>query len=39
MDARVVEFTSLLRQNGVRVSLSETMDTFRALSAVGLAAR
>ncbi len=39
MDARVVEFTSLLRQNGVRVSLSETMDTFRALSAVGLADR
>jgi uncharacterized protein with von Willebrand factor type A (vWA) domain len=37
MDARVVEFASLLRQNGVRVSLSETMDTFRALSAVGLA--
>lgn len=39
MDARVVEFASLLRQNGVRVSLSETMDTFRALSAVGLADR
>lgn len=36
MDARLVEFTSLLRQNGVRVSLSETMDTFRALEAVGL---
>lgn len=39
MDARVVEFTTLLRQNGVRVSLAETMDTFRALSAVGLGDR
>ena len=33
MDAKVVEFTALLRQNGVRVSLAETMDAFRALDA------
>ncbi len=39
MDTRLVEFATLLRQNGVRVSLSETMDTFRALEAVGLGDR
>jgi uncharacterized protein with von Willebrand factor type A (vWA) domain len=36
MDAKVVEFTTLLRRNGVRVSLAETMDAFRALALVGL---
>src|SRR5262249_23936568 len=39
MEAKVVEFTGLLRRNGVRVSLSETMDAFRALDAVGLGDR
>jgi len=39
MDGKVVEFTALLRRNGVRVSLSETMDAFRALDAVGLSDR
>jgi uncharacterized protein len=36
VDARIVEFTDLLRQNGVRVSFAECMDTFRALDLVGL---
>ncbi len=36
MDGKLVEFAQLLRQNGVRVSLSETMDAVRALEAVGL---
>jgi len=39
MDGKVVEFTALLRRNGVRVSLAETMDAFRALDAVGLSDR
>src|SRR2546428_365931 len=36
MDAKLVEFTNLLRQNGVRVSLAESMDMLRALDVVGL---
>jgi hypothetical protein len=39
MDAKLVEFCALLRQNGLRVSLSETMDAMRALAEVGLAER
>ena len=39
MDDKLVEFTHLLRQNGLRVSLSETMDAFRAVDRVGLADR
>jgi uncharacterized protein len=39
MEAKLVEFTALLRRNGVRVSLAETMDAFQALDAVGLADR
>jgi uncharacterized protein with von Willebrand factor type A (vWA) domain len=39
MDAKVVEFTALLRRNGVRVSLAETMDAFLALDVVGLGDR
>jgi uncharacterized protein with von Willebrand factor type A (vWA) domain len=39
MDAKVVEFTALLRRNGVRVSLAETMDAFQALDTVGLGDR
>ena len=36
MDEKLVEFGNLLRQNGLRVSLAESMDTFAALSVVGL---
>jgi uncharacterized protein with von Willebrand factor type A (vWA) domain len=36
MDAKLIEFSSLLRQNGLRVSLAESMDTLRALEVVGL---
>jgi uncharacterized protein len=39
MDARIVEFCGLLRQNGLRVSVSETMDAMRALGAIGLGDR
>jgi uncharacterized protein with von Willebrand factor type A (vWA) domain len=39
MDAKLVEFCGLLRQNGLRVSVSETMDAFRALGETGLADR
>jgi len=36
MDAKVVEFCRLLRENGVRVSVAETMDGLRALGHVGV---
>lgn len=36
MESRIVEFANVLRRNGVRVSLSENMDAFRALELVGL---
>ncbi len=36
MDTKIVAFAGLLRQNGIRVSLSETMEAFRALSLVGM---
>jgi uncharacterized protein with von Willebrand factor type A (vWA) domain len=36
MEDRIVEFASVLRRNGVRVSLSENMDVFRALELVGI---
>jgi uncharacterized protein with von Willebrand factor type A (vWA) domain len=36
MDEKLVEFSGLLRQNGLRVSIAESMDTFRALGVVGL---
>jgi hypothetical protein len=39
MQERLVEFSNLLRQNGLRVSLAEGMDTMRALARVGLADR
>jgi uncharacterized protein with von Willebrand factor type A (vWA) domain len=39
MDERLVEFSALLRQNGVRVSVSESMDAFRALGVTGLMER
>src|SRR5262249_21800439 len=39
MEAKLVEVTGLLRRNGVRVVLAETMDAFRALDTVGLGDR
>jgi len=36
MDDRLVEFSNLLRQNGLRISLTESMDSLRALDVVGL---
>lgn len=36
MDDRVVEFSNILRRNGVRVSLSENMDAMRALDLMGI---
>src|SRR5947199_10231242 len=36
MDAKLVEFSNLLRQNGLRVSLAESMEMLRALEVVGL---
>ncbi|MFZ5469709.1 MAG: VWA domain-containing protein [Myxococcota bacterium] len=39
MDARIVEFAEILRQNGVRVGPSEVNDAVRATLEVGLADR
>jgi hypothetical protein len=39
MHEKLVEFSGLLRRNGLRVSLTESMDTLRALSVVGLGER
>ncbi len=39
MDAKVVEFSNLLRRNGVRVSLAESMEACRALALTGLGER
>src|SRR5262249_43526967 len=39
MDEKLVEFSNLLRRNGVRVSLAESMDVVRALDLVGLSER
>src|ERR1044071_1513530 len=36
MEERIIEFANVLRRNGVRLSLSENMDTFRALQLVGI---
>ncbi len=36
MDAKLVEFTHILRRNGVRVSLAENVDSLRATALVGL---
>jgi hypothetical protein len=36
MEERIVEFAGVLRRNGIRVSLSENMDAFRALDLVGV---
>ncbi len=37
MEDRLIEFASVLRRNGIRVSLSENMDAFRALELIGIA--
>ena len=37
MEARIIEFANVLRRNGIRVSLSENMDAFRALRLTGIA--
>src|SRR6266481_2441091 len=39
MDDKIIEFTSLLRQNGLRVSMAENMDSFHALHLLGLGDR
>jgi uncharacterized protein with von Willebrand factor type A (vWA) domain len=39
MDEKIVAFCALLRQNGLRISVSETMDAMRALGIVGLGDR
>ncbi|HSR58528.1 MAG TPA: VWA domain-containing protein [Candidatus Binataceae bacterium] len=39
MQEKLVEFANLLRQNGVRVSLAETLDAFGASEVTGLAER
>jgi hypothetical protein len=36
MEERIFEFANVLRRNGIRVSISENMDAFRALSLVGV---
>jgi uncharacterized protein len=36
MDAKIVEFTTLLRTNGLRVSMSEHLDAFRAIAELGV---
>jgi uncharacterized protein with von Willebrand factor type A (vWA) domain len=39
MDERIVEFTALLRANGLRVSMAEHLDAFAALRRLGIADR
>ena len=36
MEERIVEFATVLRRNGIRVSLAESMDSFRALELLGV---
>jgi hypothetical protein len=36
MEERIIEFANTLRRNGVRVSLAENMDAFRALKSLGI---
>jgi uncharacterized protein with von Willebrand factor type A (vWA) domain len=36
MEDRIIEFANVLRRNGIRVSLSENMDAFRALQLLGI---
>jgi uncharacterized protein with von Willebrand factor type A (vWA) domain len=39
MDTKIVEFTNLLRANGLRVSMSEHLDAFRAAECLGVSSR
>ncbi len=39
MEARIVEFVEVLRQNGLKVSLSETQDAARAVAVLGVSDR
>src|SRR6202158_721062 len=39
MDHKIIEFTSLLRQNGLRVSMAENMDSFHVLKVTGISDR
>ncbi|MFN8643683.1 MAG: VWA domain-containing protein [Candidatus Binatia bacterium] len=39
MDAKIVDFTALLRGNGLRVSMSEHLDAFAGVAALGVADR
>ena len=39
MDAKIVEFTALLRANGLRVSMAEHLDAFQAVAALGIGDR
>src|SRR5512143_3268399 len=39
MDDKIIEFTSLLRQNGLRVSMAENIDSFHALQLLGFGNR
>ena len=36
MQDRIIEFANVLRRNGVRVSLSENVDAFRAVDLLGI---
>ncbi|OFV86836.1 MAG: hypothetical protein A3J75_05710 [Acidobacteria bacterium RBG_16_68_9] len=35
MDAKIIEFTGLLRENGLRVSIAEHLDALRAVACLG----
>lgn len=39
MDGKIVDFTALLRANGLRVSMSEHLDAFHAVDALGIGDR
>jgi uncharacterized protein len=39
MDDKIIEFTTLLRQNGLRVSMAENIDSFHALELLGFGDR
>jgi uncharacterized protein with von Willebrand factor type A (vWA) domain len=39
MDDKILEFAALLRQNGLRVSMAENMDTFHAIELLGIESR
>jgi uncharacterized protein with von Willebrand factor type A (vWA) domain len=39
MDAKIVDFTALLRANGLRVSMAEHLDVFHAVAALGIGDR